>query len=92
MFFNTVRESGKKLAHSKRKAKTQDDVVFDVFQKLGDATQHEIWLYLHNKGIDYPTTSICRAVNTLTCLGKIRKTDEMRIGRYGKLIHIWRVR
>jgi|TARA_R100001594_G_scaffold117968_1_gene153222 precorrin-3B methylase len=94
MYYNTNNESGEELIESRSKAKTQDDIILDIFNTwrqsdgLTPSEIEEILIHHHDK--NWPLTSIRRSISTLTNSGKLTKTNELRGGKYNKNEHIWR--
>ena len=92
MYYNTNNESGERLIKSKSKAKTQDEIILDIFNTwrqsdgLTPSEIEEILIHHHDK--NWPLTSIRRAISTLTDSGKLTKTNKLRGGKYNKNEHI----
>ena len=90
-FYNTINSKGSELKTNNKKASNQNDVILDFFQRNWDKTfnpfEVEEALGLDNT----PTTSIRRAMTTLTDKGSLVKTDIQRLGRYGKLNFCWKL-
>ena len=86
IFYNTTNESGSDLAKSYENAKNQDAIVLGLFKKHGKLSPSQVYKILNEK---YPITSIRRSINTLTANNLIDKTNDMRMGMYGKNEHIW---
>ena len=89
-FYNTISLKGDELKEAEEKAETQEDKVLDFFQR------HSRWHYtpwevrrLVFAGSNVPITSVRRAINNLTDAGKLEKTDEKRVGPYGKPSYAW---
>jgi hypothetical protein len=90
-YFNTTNESGTTLKNNVAKAKSQEEKIFKLFQ-----LDFEYWSknknpYIGLTPVDlldffpkYPITSIRRSLTNLTKQGKLIKTDEKRIGMYGR--------
>ncbi len=93
MYYNTTNETGSKLNTAWIETAKQDEIIFEVFNKHQETfyTPFNIQDILSdNYIIDYPITSIRRALNTLTNDGKIIKTPIKRKGLYGKSNYTWR--
>jgi len=101
-YFNTNNESGETLEISKRKAKSQEDVVLRFFkdhpQPLGWTSEEVRTLaFTDIPGRLPPLTSVRRAI-TVLCNGsdtikggQLVKTDRMQKGMYGKSIHLYKL-
>jgi hypothetical protein len=82
MFFNTIKESGKDLATSKEKARTQNQILLD---RLPFNQEFSAWTIFNQNmlGVHTPITSIRRALNTLEKESKIERVGS-RIGNLDK--------
>ena len=92
-YFNTTKETGKQLFQSKVKSHSQEEAIMDIFLNRGliNMAPSNVWSIYCAEFKDVPLTSIRRAITSLTNRYKLVKTDEMRIGIYGKLEHCWRL-
>ena len=94
MYYNTNNEAGDQLKESRSAAKTQDEIILDIFNTwrqsdgLTPSEIEEILIHHHDK--NWPLTSIRRAISTLTDRGKLTKTNRLRGGKYNKNEHIWK--
>ena len=90
-FHNTIEADGQVLIDFEAKAKTQEDVIFDLFNQYNktDITPDEVLLLC--KFENTPITSIRRAITNLTKQGKLIKTNIQRKGQYGKLTYAWKL-
>lgn len=91
-YFNTTHLSGTELAESKAQTGLQDQRVLDIFkfhqQKF---TPVQVWEQYQNWHGRVCLTSIRRSMTVLTKKGLLRKTDEKRMGKYGKVNYVWEV-
>ena len=99
-YFNTTNETGAKLAQSTSKALTQDEAIlayFKDYDNLG-ATPERVLRHLQimeklseNRWSQTPITSIRRSFSNLSfgLNPKIRKTDKMIMGDYGRKVYVW---
>ena len=96
-YFNTTNESGATLKNNVAKAKSQEESILNIFR-----LQFRYFKYkpeiLGMTPVDvldffpkYPITSIRRALTNLTKQGKLIKTDEKRIGMYGRSEYVWKL-
>ena len=99
-FHNTTNEVGAKLAQSTSKALTQDEAILAYFNKYDNlgATPERVLRHLQimeklssNRWSQTPITSIRRSFSNLSfgLNPKIRKTDRMIMGDYGRKVYVW---
>ena len=90
-YYNTNRESGETLKRSWGQARTQDDYILYIFQEYKDKlfTPEDIEDICIKGMKRWPLTSIRRSLNTLATDGFIVKTNNMRMGKYGKRVHCY---
>ncbi|MCG7851203.1 MAG: hypothetical protein MIO92_01635 [Methanosarcinaceae archaeon] len=88
-YYNTNNEMGGVLVDSINHAQRQQAEIYTIFHNnpSHNFTPCEIEDILPQ----YLLTSIRRAVTNLTKEGKIIKTGKMKIGKYGKQVHTWRL-
>ena|SRR3990167_4836984 len=91
MFYNTTKETFDTLETSIKKAKFQDEIILSAFQENNKMTPSECWIN-YFKTEEVPITSIRRSINTLTLNEKLIKTDEKKIGIYGKPEYFWQLK
>ena len=93
-YHNTLAHEGEQLRQYEAKAMTQDERILKWF-RLDDAAWSNGGLtpsYVHeNFFSEAPLTSVRRSINTLTKQGKLIKTDEQRVGPYGRPETVWRL-
>ena len=89
MYYNTTNETGSKLKSSRSKASRQKDVILNVFKRGTKLSPEDGLRYSQ---LNAPITSIRRAISDLTEEGLLIKTDTMKKGMYGKLVHTWRLK
>jgi hypothetical protein len=90
-YYNTNRESGSVLAQSQAHARDQKMHILQFFERNPGTlfAPHEVQAAVLPEA---PLTSIRRALTNLTDQGLLEKTDKMRLGTYGKMVHRWRLR
>ena len=90
-FHNTIEATGQTLIDFEAKAKTQEEVILDLFNQYDktDLTPDEVLLLC--KFENTPITSIRRAITNLTKQGKLTKTNIQRKGQYGKMTFAWKL-
>jgi hypothetical protein len=88
-FFNTTKERGKALQEYIDKARGQNLEVLSFFmdRPYEEYTPSNVHQMLNFEG---PLTSIRRAMTTLTKDGYLIKTDNKRIGIWGRPEHTWK--
>jgi len=94
-FYNTTNLTGEELAQERANCKGQEKDVLDLYHRHNETAAspediHQHYNYLKGDNRT-PLTSIRRAITTLTKKGLLVKTDEHKIGQYGKKIYLWRV-
>ena len=95
MYYNTNKESGAILKNSFDITKKQEDLVLSVFETYPkeNLSPDDIQGFLvENVQLAYPITSIRRSITNLTNENKLKKTDEMKKGVWGKMTHTWVLR
>ena len=95
MYYNTNKEISTTLKSSRRKARTQEEIILELFKRnpkfhmtpfdIQDALSA---LY----DLDAPITSVRRAITDLTTESQLVKTDIMKKGKYGKEVHCWKLK
>ena len=94
-YFNTTNESGTTLKNNVARAKNQEEEIFNIFvynqQILKINASGFTPSVLYDALETYPITSIRRALTNLTKQGKLIKTNEKRIGMYGRSEYVWKL-
>jgi hypothetical protein len=85
--FNTTKESGNQLSLLNEIAINQEDKILELMTVYKRLSPSDVWKYHQN----YPITSIRRAMTNLSTKGKLVKTDEKKIGIYGRNEFIWQL-
>ena len=93
-YHNTNKEEGATLFSSEVKAVSQEDKILKIFQDNPNLrfSPEEIQEILGEGNT--PITSIRRAISNLSNSEKwaaIHKTDKMKKGNYGKMVHTWKL-
>ena len=99
-YYNTNKEKGTALKESRKKAKTQDELVLEYFKNhdnLG-ATPERVLRHFRimeklseSKWHNTPVTSIRRSFTNLKNQGLIQKTNLTIKGDFGKNVHVWKL-
>jgi len=90
-FYNTTHEKGKTLEVFHRKADRQDLKILYTFLTYKKMTPSECWNVYYRKTA-VPLTSVRRSITNLTKAGKLVKTNEKKIGIYGRPEYIWELK
>ena len=85
--YNTTNESGNQLSLLNEIAIKQEDKVLELFTIYKKLSPSDVWKYYSQ----YPLTSIRRAMTNLSIDGKLVKTDEKKIGIYGRNEFYWKI-
>lgn len=92
-FYNTIRMSGADLFSANKQARTQEDIILQIFKESdGELTPFEVNDRLELNSLYYPITSIRRSITNLTKRGKLIKTEIKRQGEYGQINYTWRIK
>ena len=84
-YYNTTKENGNQLLMFVEKAKSQDERILLLMRKNKEQTPSELIKHFENT----PITSIRRSLTNLTKQGKLTKTDNKKIGLYGRFEYVW---
>ena len=95
MYYNTNNETGETLTRSRNNTVTQEDVILGIFEHspTNEFTPSEVLNVIGFQDPDcrWPITSIRRAITNLTDSNKIKKTDNQKVGPYGKNVYTWKL-
>jgi hypothetical protein len=88
-YHNTNKETGDILAASEEKAKSQEEIIYDY---MNDKFLYEFTAEDINEILlpHVPLTSCRRALTNLMNEGKIIKTNNTKLGKYGKQIFTYK--
>lgn len=89
-FHNTNRLQGQELEQAKAKARTQQEIIYDIFKE----NPNKLFCPddIHNMiSSGQPITSTRRAITNLKNEGELIKTNIMRTGSYGKPTHCYQL-
>ena len=91
IYFNTIPIEGTELKEAQFKAGSQNEEILFIFKNFGLFwSPSDIFLYVNNKR--WPLTSIRRSLTTLTKLGYLEKTGELKTGMFGRPENIWKLK
>ena len=93
MYYNTNNETGETLQSSRNTATNQENMILAIFETYPNEglTPFDIEDFAHDQEVNWPITSIRRAITNLTNNGKLTKTDIKKMGKYGKNVYTWRL-
>jgi predicted transcriptional regulator len=86
-FHNTTNESGNQLEIFTEKAKKQESEILSLMMLYKELSPSDVWKYFQN----YPLTSVRRAITNLTNQGFLEKTQNKKIGVYGRSEFVWKI-
>ena len=87
MFYNTINEVSSLLVTSQTRTRTQESIILDCFKSAQEPLSPSMVHFLTK--LKCPITSIRRAMSDLVNAGKLKKTDQFTIGKFGKKEHLW---
>ena len=94
MYYNTNDETGDTLRRSRRRTASQETIIYRLFSNDSDSslelTASEVLNCLGPDTI-WPITSIRRSLSYLSKAGKLIKTDNTKLGPYGKQEFTWKL-
>ena len=93
MYYNTNKETGKTLRKSRKKANTQEVIILAIFKEKPKAkfTPETVLKKLQAVHLNYPITSIRRAMSNLKDDGYLINTNDKAKGDWGKNVHLWKL-
>ena len=93
MFYNTIDLTGQELEKAKAQTLKQEELIAAIFKKncTKEISPSQI-LEITNRhyGLNWPLTSIRRAITNLTEENTLVKLKTMKEGIYGKPEHTWK--
>ena len=93
-YYNTNNEEGTTLSRSIQQAGNQSEIILNIFEDdpTVEWTPNDVFdLLQHCTDLNWPITSIRRAITNLTSEGKLTKTSNFKQGSYGKKTHTWKL-
>jgi len=89
-FYNTNKSTTEEAEAENIKTNKQENSIMDYFQ---NNSPYEFTPFEINDAVLFatPITSVRRAMTNLTDKGFLEKTDRLKIGRYGKKNHVWKL-
>ena len=91
-YYNTNKLKGFDLKEANRKANTQEDRILGFFERNKNKRYSPEEIQPYCQMLTKPLTSVRRAMSNLTKEGYLRKTKEMKQGKYGKPVHTWELK
>ena len=89
-YYNTNNEGSKALESSEKKAKSQEEIILEIFRSKQKLSASQTWAIYDSSGMT-PITSIRRAITNLCKNSKLVKTADTINGLYGKQEHIYKL-
>jgi hypothetical protein len=86
-FYNTINEVANTLASAQRTTSTQESLILACFRAVKEPLSPSM-VHFYTK-LKCPITSIRRGMTNLANSGKLIKTDELTMGKFGKREHLW---
>ena len=93
IYFDTTSLPAPELKAAEEAAKSQNALILQLFRDNPNRTFTPCEVH-HDLGVgkwNTPLTSIRRAITTLTKLGYLERTNEKRLGWYGRKSYAWRL-
>lgn len=92
MYYNTTHANKEDLKEYNKKSSSQDLKILDFFKSHPNelCTPFEVHSILFDENT--PVDSVKRSLNTLTKGLFIEKTKNMRMGKFGRENHTWKLR
>ena len=91
-YFNTTNATNPELKEYRDKAKTQEDIIIEAFERIGGSLSAE---YIHRStfGSSVPLTSVRRAISCLCRKGVIEMNPKeyQVMGIYGRKVNTYRM-
>jgi predicted ArsR family transcriptional regulator len=91
-YYNTNHLVGDELKAAVRVTISQDYRILRFFQNQTHKpwSPDQVWKIVFFQSI--PLTSVRRSISNLTAAGYLEKLKVMRMGHYGRPVHVWRVK
>jgi hypothetical protein len=90
-YHNTTNQSGSTLKEYTEKAKSQDEIILELYKKHKRLSPSRVFVLM--QGIaPAPITSFRRAISNLTKDGKLVKTNETVLGIYKRPEYVWEIK
>jgi len=87
-YHDTVPETRENVAKYESKARSQEDEIYHFFEMYpGRELSPDYFILMYS----WPITSIRRAFTNLEKSGKLVKTENRRMGRYGRMTRTWKL-
>ena len=89
-YYNKTHEKGEQLKSSKKKSRTQEELIASYFYLAGEPLSPS--MILDRLALTCPITSVRRSLTNLTNANRLVKLDDYVMGNFGKKEHLWRLR
>ena len=93
MFYNTIDLTGQELEKAKAQTLKQEELIAAIYKKNcnKEISPSQILEIVNNHySLNWPLTSIRRAITNLTEENTLIKLQKMKEGIYGKPEHLWK--
>lgn len=88
-YHNTTRQPADFVREAEMKAKTQEELILEIFKIFNTLTASQAHALFEDKNT--PITSIRRGITNLMKGGDLVKTDDTEIGNYGKPEYVYKL-
>ena len=89
-YYNTTSQSGQTLKEYTDKARSQDEIILELFAKHKRLSPSRVFVLIQAIS-PCPVTSVRRSISNLTGEGKLIKLALMEPGIYKRPEHIWEI-
>ncbi len=90
-FYNTTNLTGDELDESRLRASSQKAVILELFARKLELSPSQVAQEAYSIGLDWPITSVRRAITNLTSAGKLHRTHLRVTGPHGAKESLWRI-
>jgi len=89
-YYNTTKEKNQDLSDLIQRAKNQDELILNIFIESNktELSASDVFRLMQFK---YPLTSVRRSINTLMNGGHLQKTENKKIGIYGRKEYLFKL-
>ena len=90
MFYNTIDLKGSELQDALQKTEVNKERIYLLLKYLkGYYTPFQVQAQYNRLFKEIPITSVRRALTDLTNEGRLKKSDRMKVEKYGAKNHLW---
>jgi hypothetical protein len=91
-YFNTTGLTGQTLANARSGAIKQEEIIMAIFESVSRSSPSQMFRHIKSIGLNWPITSIRRAMTNLSSRGRLQRTFMQIQGMYGKPEYVWELR